>query len=110
MSDVFSPQAMIDFVWWATHVLQANVSTSDTVFRVWIPCYPVTDNPRSDVVFEVATGRVYSNHPTPKWLDADAPKQWRETLLDGVTVMSLSEKYPCGQMSCCLFKPEWDDE
>lgn len=109
MSGAFSPQAMVDFLWWATHVLTANLAISADDVRAWLPCYPLIDRPKSDVVFELSSGRVYSNHPTAKWLDADKPKQWRDTLLDGAPLTSLTEKFPCGQMSCCLFNPVWDD-
>lgn len=109
MSDsCFGPQAMFDFVWWAKHVLGASISIGGTTIRVYLGGYPDKAECKSDIVFEVNTGKVYSNYPEVQWLSANDPEEWRRTLLAGSTVMPPLRRvpFPCDRHKCCCSHSE----
>jgi hypothetical protein len=97
----FDVGAMVDFIWWARHVLGADCSAGPGHLSVWLygdGCG------RADVVFELNTGRVFSNYPRTKWLDAEDAEQWRELLLTVSPSRVKAEAYLCGRSDCCLFR------
>lgn len=99
----FDVGAMVDFIWWARHVLGADCSVGPGYLSVWLygdGCG------KADVVFELEIGRVFSNYPRTRWLDAGDPEQWRELLLTVSSARVSAKEYPCGRSDCCLFRPE----
>lgn len=100
--------AMFDFVHWATHVLEATASVGNGPYiMLYLTQSPPSSRPRANVVFELHTGRVYTDYPETKWLDPEDPKQWRDVLAgDDPVAQKLAKAYPCGKLQCCLFRPE----
>lgn len=108
MTGWLSAVAMFDFVHWAIHVLGASVSVGNGPYiMVYLAKVPPSSKPRANIVFELHTGRVYTDYPAVMWLDAEDPKQWRDVLAgDDSVAQKLAKAYPCGKLQCCLFRPE----
>jgi hypothetical protein len=99
---------MFDFVHWAIHALGATVSVGNGSHIVVYLTSPFpSDRPRANIVFELHTGRVYTDYPSTMWLDSEDPKQWRDVLAgDNPKAVKLAKSYPCGKLECCLFRGE----